>query len=369
MSAGALLPVFRWQLFNGATPVSGALLYSYVSGSATALPLYSDYLLTVPLSNPVVADSNGVFPTMYMLAQAYRITVTDANGVTIYTPQDHIYDLWQLQAVTTQTANLVYAGPASGAAAAPTFRALVVADFPAGVGPWTDVTTVATGSQNDFAPGIVGNTIVRCNNASDLILTGLSSTGIATGTFVLLEAIGAGNLYSVPQSASSLAGNRFINAATIGNTGASAGAGRFLYRFDGTTQRWRLILHQQGDFLDYSTVSTIVGWTSFTTKRLSYFLTGRKLDIQWYISGTSNATGVTFTVPYTSTSVGVPGGPGNGSAGISVDNGALLTSPSSVSIGDASAIVTIAISYSGSASGWTNSGTKTTAGNLTVDVQ
>jgi hypothetical protein len=33
--------------------------------------------------------------------------------------------------IATQSANLVYAGPATGSAAAPTFRALVAADFPA----------------------------------------------------------------------------------------------------------------------------------------------------------------------------------------------------------------------------------------------
>ena len=37
-----------------------------------------------------------------------------------------------------QNANLVFAGPATGAAAAPTFRALVAADIPAGIALWTD---------------------------------------------------------------------------------------------------------------------------------------------------------------------------------------------------------------------------------------
>lgn len=36
--------------------------------------------------------------------------------------------------LATQAANVVFAGPTTGAAAAPTFRALVAADFPAGVG-------------------------------------------------------------------------------------------------------------------------------------------------------------------------------------------------------------------------------------------
>src|SRR6266403_293769 len=40
----------------------------------------------------------------------------------------------------TQNANSVYAGPSSGAAAAPAFRALVAADMPAGTGTVTSVT-------------------------------------------------------------------------------------------------------------------------------------------------------------------------------------------------------------------------------------
>lgn len=42
--------------------------------------------------------------------------------------------------LATQSANLVFAGPATGAAAAPTFRALVAADLPGAAGAWTTFT-------------------------------------------------------------------------------------------------------------------------------------------------------------------------------------------------------------------------------------
>lgn len=53
---------------------------------------------------------------------------------------------------TTQTANTVFAGPASGGAATPTFRALVTADLPGGTGTVTSV-TAGTGLNVGAGPG------------------------------------------------------------------------------------------------------------------------------------------------------------------------------------------------------------------------
>lgn len=128
--SGAILSPYRWQMFYNGEPAAGALLYSYLSGSATPQPLYTDSSLGTEHDNPVEADANGVFPIMYMAAVAYRITITTSAGVTIFAAQDNVYDLYQLFSATTQTANTVFAGPASGSAAAPTFRALVQADLP-----------------------------------------------------------------------------------------------------------------------------------------------------------------------------------------------------------------------------------------------
>lgn len=128
--SGSILPVFRWQVFADGEPASGAKLYSRLSGSSTPSPLYTTAALNVEHTNPVVADLDGVFPIMYMAALAYQIEVTESDGTSLFPAQDNIYDLWQLQTATTQTANQVYAGPTTGAPAAPTFRALVAADLP-----------------------------------------------------------------------------------------------------------------------------------------------------------------------------------------------------------------------------------------------
>ena len=135
--SGALLPIYRWQMFYNGSPAAGAKLYSYLSGTSTPQPLYADAALGTPYSpQPIEADANGVFPIMYMAAVAYRIEIKTSAGVTIFAAQDNIYDLYQLFTATAQTANTVYAGPTSGSAAAPTFRALVQADIPAAM---TDV--------------------------------------------------------------------------------------------------------------------------------------------------------------------------------------------------------------------------------------
>lgn len=96
MSTGAILPIYRWAVFQDGIPVPGAKLYTKLSGTDTDWPVYSDSSLSTERTNPVVADADGVFPICYLDAVAYRMEVTDANGVTVYPEQDNIYDFGQL---------------------------------------------------------------------------------------------------------------------------------------------------------------------------------------------------------------------------------------------------------------------------------
>ena len=61
------------------------------------------------------------------------------------------------------------------------------------------------------------------------------------------------------------------------------------------------------DWVDYSATSTIVGWSSFTTKSLRYRIIGKQLFFQALINGTSNSTSVTFTLPFNVTNIGSSG--------------------------------------------------------------
>ncbi|MDO9334927.1 MAG: hypothetical protein Q7T61_00870 [Caulobacter sp.] len=68
---------------NGA-PISGAKAYFYLTGTTTLENVYADNALTTPLSNPVIADSAGRFPPIFLdPAISYRLIAKDAADVAI----------------------------------------------------------------------------------------------------------------------------------------------------------------------------------------------------------------------------------------------------------------------------------------------
>lgn len=54
-----------------------------------------------------------------------------------------------------------------------------------------------------------------------------------------------------------------------------------------------------GGLVDYSATSTIVGWSSFTSKFLVYKKIGRLVFVNFNFIGTSNSTSTSFTLPFT----------------------------------------------------------------------
>ncbi len=79
---GALTPfVFEARSTDGAA-IAGARLHTYVSGTLVPKSSYSNAALTVPHSNPVVADANGR-ATLY-LKGAYTILVSTSTGDMLY---------------------------------------------------------------------------------------------------------------------------------------------------------------------------------------------------------------------------------------------------------------------------------------------
>lgn len=195
---------------------------------------------------------------------------------------------------------LTGAATASGAwtfsAAVSHTGALTVADFRG-----TEETITATGTVNDQALGAT-TTILRLNNASLLTLTGL--TGCTAGRLVIVESVGAGNVELRHQNASSSAGNRFLNAATSGNTPLAAGSGRATYYCDGTQTRWVLVQHEQGAWItptfaagDYT--ASAGNWTltapDVTTQ--AYYLRGRSLTVAFNLTTTTvSATPATVSI-------------------------------------------------------------------------
>jgi len=54
------------------------------------------------------------------------------------------------------------------------------------------------------------------------------------------------------------------------------------------------------EWTDYTSISTVVGWSSFTSKFIQYKKTGSVLFVQFYLYGTSNSATTNFSIPYTS---------------------------------------------------------------------
>lgn len=104
---------------------------------------------------------------------------------------------------------------------------------------------------------------------------------------------------------------------------------------------------------DYSSSSTIVGWAASPTSGIFYWRLGGIVFCHVYITGTSNATTISFTLPFAvkSTTYYEPKFPVSGT-----DNGTALTTPASARLSSGSNVVTVVKDYAATA--WTNSGTK-----------
>ncbi len=87
MATRLLLPRAQRVNLDG-RPVSGAKLYTYVTGTSTPKPVFTDPALTTAHTNPVNADASGTFPSMYPEGGLYRLVLTDAADVVIYTDDD-----------------------------------------------------------------------------------------------------------------------------------------------------------------------------------------------------------------------------------------------------------------------------------------
>jgi hypothetical protein len=75
---------------SSGNPYSGALAYFYATGTSTPKAVYTNEALTIAHANPVVADSSGRWPAIYLATDAaYSIVIKTAAGVTIYSEDPH----------------------------------------------------------------------------------------------------------------------------------------------------------------------------------------------------------------------------------------------------------------------------------------
>jgi hypothetical protein len=78
-----LLP-FRPAIGPNSLAVPGASLFFYQTKTLAKAPVYTDSTLNTPLTNPVVANAAGVWPSIYLdTTLTYRVVLKDNNGVTL----------------------------------------------------------------------------------------------------------------------------------------------------------------------------------------------------------------------------------------------------------------------------------------------
>lgn len=87
--SGTLAPVGPSQFFdNNGDPLSAGKLYTYLAGTSTPSPTYSEYTLTTANANPVVLDAAGRC-VLYLDSLSYKFILKDSNDATIWT-QDNL---------------------------------------------------------------------------------------------------------------------------------------------------------------------------------------------------------------------------------------------------------------------------------------
>lgn len=116
---------------------------------------------------------------------------------------------------------------------------------------------------------------------------------------------------------------------------------------------------------DYAATSTITGWSSFTANRkvIKYKKLGKTVYVIWHLEGTSNATTVSFTLPYTCVNTSGTGYPSSYGTYFGYDNGAYLTAVQSTYISAGTNLVEHRTAPN-AAAGWTASGAKISSGTL-----
>lgn len=111
------------------------------------------------------------------------------------------------------------------------------------------------------------------------------------------------------------------------------------------------------DWIDYSSTSTVVGWSSFTTKIIRYRVIGKQVFVSVVLEGTSNSTSSTFTLPFQSKNIG------SLNMAYSTNNGVNV-----IGTFDASANSSTCVLYQNLLTSWTASGSKRIYGQFFYEI-
>lgn len=127
------------------------------------------------------------------------------------------------------------------------------------------------------------------------------------------------------------------------------------------------IIALENTWVDYSATSSITGWNTaaYTQKTIRYSISGKTLTVQYHISGTSNNTATSFTIPVNTVTI----------AGMIQSNNCITVNNSVNGMGFGainSNSNLVSFSYFSTAtnliSSWTASGTKTIRGTIILEI-
>jgi hypothetical protein len=118
-------------------------------------------------------------------------------------------------------------------------------------------------------------------------------------------------------------------------------------------------------WIDFSEQSSIIGWSSFTTKIIRYKVVGNIVHVTYFISGISNSTTTSFTVPFLIKISGAS------ATALTVDNGTATTTGYLLFSANSNNLLArkpISRTDVGSSATWTASGTKEIQGQLFYEI-
>ena len=115
-------------------------------------------------------------------------------------------------------------------------------------------------------------------------------------------------------------------------------------------------------WIDISATSTIVGWSSFTTKVIRYKIINDIAFVEFILDGTSNSTSTNFTLPFNSPVYT------NGIGSYVTNNGIVSDVPPRFEINASSNLISIRRSFSAALTTWAASGNKAVLGQFFIKI-
>lgn len=219
-----------------ANPLVGAKEYIYQTGTTTLLSLFSDELLTTPISNPLIADSAGVFPLCFIAETKFKVVLKTSADVTLYT-RDPVYSTGQADVVSAS--NVSFDGTGIGFSSTNVQDAIVEL-YGSGV-------TLSGGSSTDNAvprfdgtSGKIQNSAVLLDDSNNVTgVVGLTASGDikadaflgtnSTNNVIIASSTGAGTINFRPQGKASSTGAMSIdNSGNVVIAGALTLAGQLI---------------------------------------------------------------------------------------------------------------------------------------------